>query len=255
MNWHYLNEKEQQVGPVTEADFNFLIQSGKISANTLVWREGMPEWVRQGDLPQTASAAAAAMSLAPTATVTATVSHRCVECGNTFPDSEMIAFENAWVCAACKPQFVQKLKEGVAPSGTLQYAGFWIRFCAQFIDGLIMQAVNFLIIFVVAAAIAATVGHKSPAAAFIPSLFGFIFAVSYVVFFNGRFGATPGKMALKLKIVRPNGEPIGYGRALGRYFGQMLSSLILCIGFMMAGWDEQKRALHDRLCDTRVIRR
>lgn len=61
-------------------------------------------------------------------------------------------------------------------------------------------------------------------------------------------------MALKLKIVRPNGDPITYGRALGRYFGEMLSGLILCIGFMMAGWDEEKRTLHDRVCDTRVIR-
>jgi len=83
--------------------------------------------------------------------------------------------------------------------------------------------------------------------------FTLIMSMAYFVGFNGRFGATPGKMVLKLKIVRPDGEPISYGRAFGRYFAKMLSSLIFCIGYMMAGWDEQKRALHDRIADTRVI--
>ena len=59
---------------------------------------------------------------------------------------------------------------------------------------------------------------------------------------------------MRLKIVRPDGAPITYLRAFGRYFAEILSTLILFIGFMMAGWDEEKRALHDRICDTRVIR-
>jgi uncharacterized RDD family membrane protein YckC len=33
----------------------------------------------------------------------------------------------------------------------------------------------------------------------------------------------------------------------------IVSGIILLIGYIMAGFDEEKRALHDRVCDTRVI--
>ena len=74
------------------------------------------------------------------------------------------------------------------------------------------------------------------------------------MFFLGKFGATPGKMACKLKVVRPDGERISYARALGRHFAEMLSGIILYIGYIMAAFDEEKRTLHDRICDTRVIK-
>ena len=54
--------------------------------------------------------------------------------------------------------------------------------------------------------------------------------------------------------MRPNGGPIGLGRAFGRYFAKILSGLILMIGYIMAAFDSEKRALHDMICDTRVIR-
>jgi uncharacterized RDD family membrane protein YckC len=241
MNWYYA-DGEEQTGPVAQAEFDALVQAGKISPNTQVWHDGMPAWVRYGEL--------ATASLSTTAPLAAT--HQCAECGNLFPESEMIAFENAWVCAACKPVFVQKLKEGVAPAGTLRYAGFWIRFGAKMIDGIILQTISFCIGLVVGIAMRSGGAHSAAPA--VTGLIGFVVALSYAVYFNGRFGATPGKMAVKLKIVRPDGMPITYWRAFGREFAQMLSGLTLCIGYMMAGWDEQKRSLHDRVCDTRVIR-
>jgi uncharacterized RDD family membrane protein YckC len=80
-------------------------------------------------------------------------------------------------------------------------------------------------------------------------------AASYNIFFVGKFGATPGKMALRLKVVTASGGTVSYARATGRYFAELLSSITLLIGYIMAAFDEQKRALHDRICDTRVIRR
>lgn len=77
--------------------------------------------------------------------------------------------------------------------------------------------------------------------------------ICYFVFFWTQYGATPGKMVLKLKVITPEGGFISAGQAVGRYFSQILSGLILCIGFMMAGWDSEKRALHDRIANTRVI--
>ena len=54
-----------------------------------------------------------------------------------------------------------------------------------------------------------------------------------------RVGATPGKMVLGLKVVRPNGAPVSLGRAVGRYFAKLLSSLTFCIGFIIAGFDSK----------------
>jgi uncharacterized RDD family membrane protein YckC len=91
-----------------------------------------------------------------------------------------------------------------------------------------------------------------------------IFAVSILVntligaayegFFVSRVGATPGKMALSLKVVRPDGGPISLGRAIGRYFAKWLSSITFCIGYILAGFDAEKRAMHDMIVDTRVIK-
>jgi uncharacterized RDD family membrane protein YckC len=266
MNWYYAVDDEQ-VGPLTEAEFNALVQEGKIQSNTKVWREGMPEWAAYADLaylpaPETGTvgfapaqaAPAPAATVAPAPVTAATLSmagyHKCIECGGTFPELEMISFENVWVCAACKPVFFQKLKEGVASTGTLKYAGFWIRFGAKVLDGIIIEVMSFCAGMVIGLAMR---GAAPNTTGIIGALVGFLVAVCYVIFFNGRFGATPGKMALKLKIVRPDGEPIGYSRAFGRYFAELLSGLILWVGYMMAGWDEEKRALHDRIADTRVI--
>jgi len=77
---------------------------------------------------------------------------------------------------------------------------------------------------------------------------------TYESVFVGRLGATPGKMALGLKVVRPDGGPISLGRAVVRYFAKVVSGIILMIGYIMAGFDSQKHALHDMICDTRVIR-
>ena len=61
-------------------------------------------------------------------------------------------------------------------------------------------------------------------------------------------------MALKLRIVRPDGSPLTYARAFGRHWGKFLSSITLLIGYIIAAFDSEKRALHDRICDTRVVR-
>jgi uncharacterized RDD family membrane protein YckC len=69
----------------------------------------------------------------------------------------------------------------------------------------------------------------------------------------GKFAATPGKMACGLKVIMSDGSQVTYWRALGRHFAKVLSVLILYIGYIMVAFDEEKRGLHDRICDTRVI--
>ena len=67
--------------------------------------------------------------------------------------------------------------------------------------------------------------------------------------------ATLGKLALGIKVTNLQGERIGFGRATGRYFGMILSSLTLCIGFVMAGFTRRRQALHDMVAGTLVVKR
>jgi uncharacterized RDD family membrane protein YckC len=194
----------------------------------------------------------------------------CSQCGQPSPLDQLAHFGDTLVCPNCKYSFVQKLREGVAPvQPVFLYAGFWIRFVAAFIDGIILgftsSAVQLLLLGSVyrpfanmrepmppdqaMAAFGAIMGTLA-----LSMLIGVAIGASYEGFFVSRVGATPGKMALGLKVVRPNGGPVSLGRAVGRYFAKWLSSMTLGIGYIIAGFDAQKRAMHDMIVDTRVVK-
>jgi len=65
--------------------------------------------------------------------------------------------------------------------------------------------------------------------------------------------ATLGKKLVGIQVTDLYGQRIGFGRALNRLLGKMLSALTLYIGFMMAGWTEKKQALHDIMAGTLVV--
>ena len=89
---------------------------------------------------------------------------------------------------------------------------------------------------------------------FLVNIASMALAMIYTTFFLGKFGATPGKMACKLQVITSDGENVTYARAFGRYWAEILSSLVMGIGYIMAAFDEEHRTLHDRICDTRVIK-
>ncbi len=249
MEWYYAKDRKQ-VGPFTEGEFSDLIGKGEITASTLVWNADLTDWkpfsAVRDRYPQ--------FKAAPPALAAADLTN-CSECGRPHPQTEMIQYENIWVCADCKPRFAQKIKEGVQPQGLLTYAGFWIRFGAKMIDGIILWFVYLLVGFL--AGIALDFSDQPEAAiasSLIMSFFQLLINAAYITFFLGRYSATPGKMACGLTVVQPDRRPISYPRALGRFFAELLSSIILCIGYIMAAFDSEKRALHDRICNTRVIR-
>ncbi len=165
------------------------------------------------------------------------------------------------VCAGCKPLFLQKLSEGLqvqVKAGAFHYAGFWIRFVAKFIDGLILGVV-FLVpffIFVFQSARVGAAGRPSLVSEVVPLLLQLVLVLAnmgYSIFFLGKYGATPGKMACKIHVVTAEGGKISYLRATGRFFAEMLSGMVCYIGYIIAGFDEEKRALHDHICNTRVV--
>jgi uncharacterized RDD family membrane protein YckC len=173
----------------------------------------------------------------------------CDECGMEFSDEELIRIGDVRVCAGCKPLVVQRLREGVTLAGEMVYAGFWIRFGAKIIDGIILSVIGFALGFA-----GALITRHTVVNAVLQNTLSFAFGIGYVTYFLGKYQATPGKMACGLKVVRSDGDKISFGRACGRYFAELLSSIILGIGYIIAAFDEEKRALHDRICDTRVIK-
>jgi uncharacterized RDD family membrane protein YckC len=162
----------------------------------------------------------------------------------------LVRFGPNLVCANCKPAFAQRLREGAVPVTGMRYAGFWIRFVAVILDSIALFLVNSIITFALFGSGFSTMDLSRLA---MMELISLTLGCSYYVFFWSRFGATPGKMALKLKVVTAQGGPISLGRAFGRYFAYVLSGLTLGIGYIIAAFDSEKRALHDHICNTRVI--
>jgi uncharacterized RDD family membrane protein YckC len=193
----------------------------------------------------------------PDAAFATGAAHYCSQCGRQYPSEELVRFGAATVCANCKDAYAQRLRETGQVAGARVYGGFWIRFLAVFIDGIALWIVNFAIQTVTSTRInPGDVGNL----ALVMSTFGINFLISiglqclYESFFIVRFGATPGKMIFKLKVITPDGGPISWGRAVARYFAKILSGITLMIGYIMAAFDPEKRALHDYIVGTRVIR-
>ena len=246
MNWYYAVGQTQQ-GPVTEEQLHALAKDGVVTGDTMVWRDGMADWqpysaVNGGGTPPAGAAGASGTVL-------------CAECGKSFPVDEVVRFGDRSVCAACKPTFVQRMQEGAVTTGVLNYATFGTRFAAKILDGIILWIVNIGTSVVAGMATGGSGGEPNAVMLIVSVMASVVLNVGYGTFFLGKFGATPGKMACKIKVVRPDGSPLGYGRACGRVFAEILSGMICYIGYIMANYDEEKRALHDRICDTRVIKK
>jgi len=242
MEWFYAHNG-QQAGPVSETDLEELARTGVVTADTLVWHAGMSEWQAYRTIQQGGSVE----------------TKYCNSCGNQFPVSELAMFGESAVCMTCKPGYVQRLRQGMTSTAPplFRYAGFWIRFCAYVIDAIILGAVRYAITIPLGLEYFFRPIRPGFQFAYLgtAAVIGYALNLAYVVYFwTQQGGATPGKMAFGLKVVRPDGGPISVGQAVGRYFGYILDGITIGIGFMMAGWDDEKRGLHDRICDTRVIR-
>ncbi len=135
------------------------------------------------------------------------------------------------------------------------YANFGLRLGAYIIDSIIIIIVGgmFGAIF---GALFARMAYTNP-----DLLIGLIYlfniiivSLYYALFESSEYQATPGKMLLKIKVVDINHERIDVPKAFGRFFGKILSGIILFIGFLMVLWTDKRQALHDQLANTLVIK-
>lgn len=151
----------------------------------------------------------------------------------------------------------------VATEQKLEYAGFWIRAVALIIDSIVLGVVNMVLSFALIGGSmgAGMMGGGMGADDY--GTFGAMFAVYYIVVLainvayyalmeSSARQATLGKMAVGIKVGDERGQRISGLNAVGRYFSKIISSLILGIGFIMAGFDPRKQALHDKIAGTVV---
>jgi uncharacterized RDD family membrane protein YckC len=161
---------------------------------------------------------------------------------------------------------------GAALTRTPTYAGFWLRFLAYLIDGLILSPV-FLVFFFIGLGMTGGLAHLmalsrqrgevDPAVAFsLVSLFFTFVAIIlllrwlyYAYLESGEKQATWGKQVLGLYVTDLHGQRISFAHASGRFFAKIISGLIpLEIGFIMAGFTEKRQALHDMIASTLVLK-
>ncbi|MCA1796235.1 MAG: zinc-ribbon domain-containing protein [Geobacteraceae bacterium] len=145
-------------------------------------------------------------------------------------------------------------QESIAPTPGVA-AGFWIRAVAALLDSVISSALQFGMAFALGSITELSGASTLPMVQMLIMLFSTLAGVFYYVFFTGYSGQTPGKMALRLKVVRLDDTQVSYGQAFIREtIGKFISGIVLGIGYLMVALRSDKRGLHDLMADTRVIK-
>jgi uncharacterized RDD family membrane protein YckC len=185
---------------------------------------------------------------------------------------------NKVTCPRCRESFpLQRQEEAVEQSGTVEQssvdtpgttttvetetdaqklpkAGFWIRFVATILDGflvLVLQGILGGLLYLAGA----FNGGANEGLALLVQIFTYLLSFVYYIFFTGYGGQTPGKMVLRIKVIRCDGSPINYLCAAFREVpAKFIAGIIFGIGYLMVAFDEQKQGLHDRMAKTYVIK-
>lgn len=155
----------------------------------------------------------------------------CPECG------EPVRF-GARKCLNCHAR--------LRPLAGLPAAEFDKRFLAFLLDGIILFGVTMLLGLLLPS------GDRG--GTLTSSVLNFVVFMAYEVTLTAKDGATVGKRMMGLRIVSMTGETLSIGQAIVRHLGRIPSGMLLCIGYLMVTFRKDKRALHDLLAKTRVVR-
>lgn len=183
----------------------------------------------------------------------------CSHCGASVNPGDAFCSK----CASPQPTYIAQ-----APAvGRVQYAGFWIRFAAILLDGIIVSIVlsPFSVAIFGAMGVGARIAQNSDdperaVALMFPAIM-FIMAITVAgkwlyeaLMTSSSKQATIGKMACGLRVTDLQGHRLTFARASGRFFAKYITDMTLLIGYIMAGFTERKQALHDFIAGTYVLK-
>jgi uncharacterized RDD family membrane protein YckC len=119
-------------------------------------------------------------------------------------------------------------------------AGFWRRFAAALIDGLIVGI---------------PAGILEAALKGVGYFLAIVLILAYYTYFEGGpHGAGFGKRAMGIRVIDfDGGGPIGYGRGFIRTIGRWVSAICLYIGYLWMIWDKEKQCWHDKFANDVVV--
>jgi len=252
IEWYYADGQQRQ-GPLPAEDMRLRFQRGEITLTTLVWREGFAQW-------KPLSEAVDELQLQNLANTAATLGggidlrgdYTAIDNGTAPLPGTGGGIHSPYTAPAASAGYASA---AVVGGNEVVYAGFWKRFAAYFIDAMLIGVVTTPLSMILNV-FAASSGNEgvAVAGALVVMLISIVINIGYYAGFHAsRGGATLGKMAVGIKVVRSTGERISFLRAVCRYLATILSSLILMIGFIMAAFTERKQGLHDMICDTLVV--
>ncbi|MDR6991932.1 RDD family protein [Luteimonas sp. 3794] len=255
--WYYTDARQTRHGPVTQDALRQLRQDGVVGDSTRVWREGLADWQPFREL------AAAFGFGAPSGLETwalEPVASRDAQDPHADPDASWRPITGAGG-GAHSPYAPPTANVARAAArihgGDVVFAGFRKRLAAYAIDALIIGIASTLIGGMAYELLAVGgFGRDFWREQLVVNLVSIALSAFYFAWFHAAYAmATPGKMAVGIKVVHLDGARISFLRGIGRYFATILSSMILMIGFLMAGFTQRKQALHDMVCDTLVVDR
>lgn len=136
-----------------------------------------------------------------------------------------------------------------------KYAGFWVRTGASIIDMILIMLVTFPLLISIYGWTYFETTQTGIIAGPIDFLLSWVFPAIASIWFWLKKQATPGKMAVSLKVVdATTGQTISVGQSIGRYFAYFLSLLPLGLGFIWVAFDSKRQGWHDKLANTVVVR-
>jgi uncharacterized RDD family membrane protein YckC len=158
-------------------------------------------------------------------------------------------------------------ESGPAPPlypAAVEYAGFWKRLAAALIDGILLIGTYFVLTFLFSFVYYSVTGddeeEMSDATATVimytawaaVAMLGWLY---YAFMESSAKQATLGKMALGIMVTDGQGRRVSFARATGRYFGKIISNIILYIGYIMIAFTAKKQGLHDIMADCLVVKK
>lgn len=180
----------------------------------------------------------------------------CARCGEAFCPDCLVTLGGQPFCAACKTEQLLDVQSGVDRL-RLAYGGFWQRFGAQVLDGLI-YGIPAYAIFMAVMMYAVQLMQKNPSDPPLLLLAGYIPFYAFPILYEAlmlsmKNGQTVGKMALRLRVVRPDGSPISTGQAWARAAMRLILGCLVVVDFIPYFFTDEKSTLHDLVAGTRVV--